>query len=287
MTGTVSVVIPVLNGLPWLEHQVRSLRTQATELDYEIIVADNGSTDATLEMARRWSHEDGRLRVIDASSRRGAPAARNLGAASGSGEMLLFTDADDICDRRWIDRMYDTLRNADAAGGSLVFIRHDVINAPAVPDELGEPIRRYPYQFLPFAIGTAFGIRSQAFDELNGFREHYHVAEDVDLSWRLQESGLTLRAAPNAVVFKRRRPTRRAAFRQHLQYGAEDTLLFRDHRARGMDRDWRLAIKHWSWLLMTAPRAAASPRHAEAWARVAGMRIGRLRGLIAQRTLYP
>jgi len=61
MTRTVSVVVPVLDGLPWLEHQVRSLCAQAIDLDYEMVIADNGSTDASWEMARRWSHEDGHL----------------------------------------------------------------------------------------------------------------------------------------------------------------------------------------------------------------------------------
>ena len=52
----ISVVVPVRNGMPWLEHQLLALSTQEVAADWEVVVADNGSEDGTRPLVERWSN---------------------------------------------------------------------------------------------------------------------------------------------------------------------------------------------------------------------------------------
>ncbi len=64
----VSVVVPVRNGLPWVEHQLRALAAQRMAVDWEVVVADNGSGDGTRSCVERWSERYPHIRMVDASS---------------------------------------------------------------------------------------------------------------------------------------------------------------------------------------------------------------------------
>lgn len=91
----VSVVIPCLNAAPWLGEAIESC-LQQTWRQLEIIVVDNGSTDESLSIARRY----GEAAVSVLKCRRpGASAARNLGLSRAHGDFIQFLDADDVLDR--------------------------------------------------------------------------------------------------------------------------------------------------------------------------------------------
>ena len=64
--------------------------------DWEVVVADNGSDDGTRACVQRWSERHPRIHLVDASARRGAAAARNIGVRSARGRLLAFCDADDV-----------------------------------------------------------------------------------------------------------------------------------------------------------------------------------------------
>ena len=80
----ISVVVAVRNGLPWLDEQLRALASQECDSEWEVVVADNGSTDASAATVRAWGGRSGAIRLVDASERRGPAAARNIGARAGA-----------------------------------------------------------------------------------------------------------------------------------------------------------------------------------------------------------
>lgn len=90
---TFSIVIPVYNGAGHLEHAVRNLRSQSFE-DWEAVIVDDGSTDATPAIADRLAAEDPRLRVFHQPNG-GVSVARNRGLAEAQGAWIVWLDADD------------------------------------------------------------------------------------------------------------------------------------------------------------------------------------------------
>ena len=82
------MVIPAYNAAGYLEECLKNL-SRSTCADFECIVVDDGSTDATAEVARRWG-----ARVLATEGRRGPAHARNLGAKAATAGILFFIDSD-------------------------------------------------------------------------------------------------------------------------------------------------------------------------------------------------
>ncbi|WP_308220563.1 glycosyltransferase [Humibacter sp. RRB41] len=216
---TVSVVVPARNAAMTLNAQLEALAQQKVSCAWEVLISDNGSTDATRDVAERWAGRIPLLRVIDASARRGASAARNLGAAAASGELLLFCDADDVIAPGWVNQMAKALDVYALVGG--VLENHSLRRSHGVSvswNASAEIRLRYwtRYEATP---GSNLGIRRTIFDELGGFDEYLVTGEDVDLCWRAQLAGHTFGRVRDAVVLARPRIGARAIYRQAYSYG--------------------------------------------------------------------
>lgn len=94
---TFSIVIPVYNGEPHLEAAVRNLQSQSFT-DWEAVIVDDGSTDATPSIADRLAAEEPRLRVFHQPNG-GVSVARNRGLDESKGDWIVWLDADDA----WVD----------------------------------------------------------------------------------------------------------------------------------------------------------------------------------------
>jgi glycosyltransferase involved in cell wall biosynthesis len=88
-----SVIIPCLNGAATIATQLAALARQQWDQPWEIVVADNGSTDESVGIVERYRGRLQNLRVADASARRGR--ALNVGAKEATGDALVFCDVDD------------------------------------------------------------------------------------------------------------------------------------------------------------------------------------------------
>jgi O-antigen biosynthesis protein len=105
VSAVISVVIPVHNAGRYLAECLASLTSQDFPADdYEVIVVDNNSTDASLEIAESF----GRVRVLS-ERRQGAYAARNTGIAAASGDIIAFTDPDCVCELSWLSVIRERL----------------------------------------------------------------------------------------------------------------------------------------------------------------------------------
>lgn len=91
-TPFVSIVIPTYNRARFLGRLVRSVLNQ-TYKNFEVIVADDASTDDTAEIIKTF--KDDRIRYIRHESNAGAAAARNTGIKASRGEYVAFQDSDD------------------------------------------------------------------------------------------------------------------------------------------------------------------------------------------------
>lgn len=231
MTGLrASVVMPAFNASATIDAQLRALAGQAFDGAWEVVVADNGSTDDTVDRARSWEDRLPGLRVVDASARRGPGAARNIGAAAARAPFLLFCDADDAAEPSWVAALVVALEGADAASGARGYSALNRV--PHGPMDWAAPLfSKEPLPHLSAASSHNLGVRAAAFAAIGGFDETLSAGEDVDLCWRLQLAGLHLAPAPDAVMQIRRREGLLATYRQALSYGRADALLARKYAA--------------------------------------------------------
>ncbi len=95
MTNTlISVVVPVYNAENFLERTVSTIQAQ-TDPNFEILLVNDGSKDASLALCRRLEKEEPRIRVIDQTNQ-GVSAARNAGVRAAKGDWISFVDSDDL-----------------------------------------------------------------------------------------------------------------------------------------------------------------------------------------------
>lgn len=184
----VSVIIPVYNGAATVAHAIESVLAQ-TFTDYEIICADDGSRDASLDVLARYS---GRVRIVRQENQ-GPSAARNLAVRNSSGAMLGFLDADDLWAPQFLDRtvailerepacvmVYTDLAIADSVGRDIHTRLIGERGVPTVEDML---TRLWP--ILPSSVL----IRRSAYERVGGFPEALRAFEDVFLWMLLREVG--------------------------------------------------------------------------------------------------
>jgi glycosyltransferase involved in cell wall biosynthesis len=202
----VSVVIPARNAAAVIAGQLGGLSRQEYRGAWELIVADNASTDDTAAVAADWAVKLPELRVVPAAARLGINHARNVGASAARGDFIVFCDADDVATPGWLRAMVKAPRSADIVGGHPDHVALNTARVrcwrPSVrPDRLPSV-----FGFLPYAVGASLGVRTEVFQRLGGFNEDYtNGGDDVEFCWRAQLASYTLGHAPDAVMCYRLR----------------------------------------------------------------------------------
>lgn len=199
-----SVVIPAFNEAQRLGDCLSSLVRQAgNRQEIEIIVVDDGSTDNTPDLVRRFPG----VRLIR-QVRQGPATARNRGAREARGEIVLFTDGDCIPLGNWLEEMLAPFHaDPDLIGIKGVYItRQRALTARFVQLEYENKYDKLARQhYIDFIDTYSAGYRRGAFLEAGGFDQEFPVAcaEDVELSYRLANSGCKLGFNPRAKVIHR------------------------------------------------------------------------------------
>ena len=106
----VSIVVPVYNAEKYLDKSISALLNQ-TYSDIEVILVENGSTDNSLDICKRFADFDARIRVIDTKENIGAGEARNVGISRATGEYICFFDADDWYEDTIVEKLVSSVLN--------------------------------------------------------------------------------------------------------------------------------------------------------------------------------
>jgi hypothetical protein len=190
MTPPVSVVIPVFNMARWVGDAIESALAQTVPAgDVEVIVVDDGSTDESAAVARRYAP---RVRLVQQPNR-GLPAARNAGVRASRGRFLCFLDADDRI-----------LPEKTAVQLACFAARPDVglvYGGWRYVDEAGRPLPERgwsPHEgdvLEPLLVGNlicvhAALVRREPVERAGGFDESLTAVEDWDLWLRTAREGL-------------------------------------------------------------------------------------------------
>jgi glycosyltransferase involved in cell wall biosynthesis len=182
----VSVLLPVRNGERFLRQSVDSILGQ-TLADLEVVVVDDGSTDATPEILA--SYDDARLRVLR-SPGEGLVAALNLGLESARSPYVARMDADDVSLPQRLERQVDALERERRLGlvatwVSVIDTEGRELRAHVLPHRHGDLARRLLLR-NPFQHGSVV-LRRDALDRIGPYRDEYGHNEDYDLWLRLAE----------------------------------------------------------------------------------------------------
>lgn len=283
-----SVIIPSRNVAHILPRQLAALARQTFRDTFEVIVADNGSTDGTAETALAAPDKPASLRVVSAAERQGITHARNVGARNARGTFLLFCDADDVAGPAWIEEMVGALKRADLVGGRLEYERLNPLHVRAWRPAISDRELPVALGLLPFAVGANFGIRRAIWDEIGGCDEQFIACfDDVDLSWRVQLAEGTIEFSAAAVIHYQLRTQLRDLARQQFTYGATEARFYKKFRNLGPQRLalWP-TIRLWCSLAVRWFHLLRSTELRGNWIREVAYRAGRIIGGLRMRTAY-
>jgi GT2 family glycosyltransferase len=218
----VSVIVCTYNGA----RTIRDCFEHLQRLDYpdfEVIVVNDGSTDATPQIADQYD-----VHLISVPNG-GLSNARNIGLQAASGEIVAYIDDDAYPDPQWLKYLAHAFMTTDhtAVGGPNIPPLDDGPIAECVANAPGGPLHVLmtdtEAEHIP---GCNMAIRSSALRALGGFDPQFRSAgDDVDLCWRLTEKGWTIGFHPAAVVWHHRRNSVKAYWKQQLGYGRAEAML--------------------------------------------------------------
>lgn len=206
----ISVIIANKNGEKFLKRCLDSILLEGG--NYEVIVVDDGSTDHSVELLKKYS----KIKLIELSENKGASMARNFGVSKSVGGFLLFLDVDTKIKAGWYKEIISFFERNGATGAAQVKLLTMNTNSYDYAGDsmgsLGFLIERArgavdKGQFdkeTPIFSGKSAGmiIRKKIFEQLHGFDEDYQIfLEDTDLFWRTWLAGYQVLFAPKIIVW--------------------------------------------------------------------------------------
>jgi len=269
MTGPgVSVILPVYNGAAYLAQAIESILLQ-THRNFELIVVNDGSSDATGAIADSYARVDARVQVMH-QEKHGEAAAVNAASAKARFDLLARLDHDDVAlPERLALQVAFLEKNPDIAvvGGQMRRIDRDGrltgawMSYPLTSDDCHKALRQGT---APPIGNPAAMMRKTAFEACGGQRAQFNLACDFDFWLRIDER-FKLANLPDAVVDYRmhgQNQTRQKRFTQVLaaQIARQAAILRRRGEPDPVDGWARLELAHLSVFLMSEKDQAETYR---------------------------
>lgn len=187
MSPSISIVMPVYNGIRYLDDAIESILEQ-TRTDFELIVLENGSTDNSLDIVRDYAKLDKRVKVLAVAENQGPTLALKGGFSVATGTYVGWVDQDDILAPTALEETAAVLDANSQVG--LVYTNYLDINENN--QVIGEGHRsRIPYckdrLLVDFMVYHFRLMRRDIFEQVGGIDERSGLVPDYDLCLRLSE----------------------------------------------------------------------------------------------------
>lgn len=221
-----SFVIPALNEENYIEKTLRNLRTQT--IDVEIVVVDNGSSDNTIEIAKRYADL-----VLSYTRRKGPVYAIDYGIKHATGDIIATAGADCLYPKKWAERVLKYFENKEVVGvyGPLRFSDSNplIILISIFLYELFMVLARL--FGTDNTSGANFAFRKDAYLKINDFVDNWEtIGEDIEIGKRIKKYGKIILLPFNFSYVSDRR------FRKNGYLKSERTFLkewFKQRKSKG------------------------------------------------------
>lgn len=186
----ISVVIPAYNEEKNISKCLEALSRQSTSLNFEVILVDNGSTDKTVELAKKFNQKID-LKIIS-EKKKGRSPARKKGFDIAQGEIVLSTDADAIVPHNWVEEITSCFDNRKIIAVTGTCFINDCDWLTNTLFNFLQPLGMSGYRLIfghYWLSGFNFAIRSNEYLQSGGFDENLNAIEDIDLSFKIKKIG--------------------------------------------------------------------------------------------------
>ncbi len=280
MTAT-TVVIPALNAAATLPRQLAALHRQRSQTPFEVIVVDNGSDDATAEVALAFNAPDFPVNVVT-EHKRGINHARNAGIRRSRAGIILLCDSDDEVHDGWVRALSTGVDDRHWATAQLDYIGLNSTRTRSIWGAAERSSHRDTKPYIDNSYGCGCGFATSMWSALGGFdvRLSGTGGDENEMFMRAHHAGYRVRWVPEAVVSYRLRPGVRGMVRQRYRQGRAQTrwekLPGGAHLA-GTMRPTQ-TVRRLAKLVFVAPLYALAPERRYAWLGAFARHLGRLVG---------
>ena len=183
MDKLISIIIPVKNGTNYLKEAIDGIKKQ--DMNVEIIVVDDGSTDNTFELAKSLG-----CNVIRNAKSEGPVKAKNKALTVSNGQYVMFHDHDDVMNSGSLKVMYDVLEADDTISAVMCKVKDFI--SPEIPDEEKQRTSVKPEPYYGLFTGAVL-MRREIFDKIGLFDESVTAGEIIDWQTKMDKNGLKIK----------------------------------------------------------------------------------------------
>jgi len=263
-TPFITILCPVRNA----ERTMDTTFEYLLNVDYprdkmEIVLADGGSTDKTIEIIKKWQAKHDFIRLVEVPGSKSPGHARNEALKVAKGEYILYTDADCAPRKDWVHKMLEPFfmdPEIGMVGGEIYTLRTDPKNTveayceqamfltvsgrcKLTPDKAGYypkiekdlPSEVNGAQTSPFFATANAAVSKKASDAVGNKFWDFITSEDVDYSLRIIKAGFKLYYQPSAIVDHMHRATLKMYHKQLWGYGYGHPLGVREHAKKVLE----------------------------------------------------
>lgn len=227
----VSIIVPIYNSEKTIGKTIKSLLNQNYPKNkYEIILVDDGSTDGTVEVVKKFKG----VKLI-LQKHAGPAIARNRGARHSKGKMILFTDADCIANRNWVESITKPFEDKKIVGvaGTYKAANKRKIMPRFISYEIEDRHNSMKGKYNIDFVGTfSAAYRRDVFVKFGGFDENFNRAsgEDTDLSFKISKAGGRIVLVPDAYVYHHHTESLMTMLKKKFWMGYWRIFLYRKHK---------------------------------------------------------
>nr|WP_275983432.1 glycosyltransferase family 2 protein [Paenibacillus hamazuiensis] len=230
--ATVTVLLPVFNGIPYIEEAIISVLSQ-TFTDFEFLLIDDGSRDGTLQLLQGWQARDGRIKVVVHETNRGLIASLNEGLSLATGKYIARMDADDVCLPHRLQRQVEFMEahpEIGVCGGQASYTGTGRITTNPLDHE---QIKCFQLFWCAFTHPSVM-MRKSVLDQYGIRYQPYPHAEDYDL-WNRLAKVCGLVNLPDVLVVKRDHPAQVSVAHKPLQDHVANLIRIEQLRELGIE----------------------------------------------------